>query len=116
MTADQLALVPDAPRFTPRQQAAYDLLATRNGATAGEIGAHWHELRGKHAATARCEWCESDGRDVVTSRALRPLVTYKRTADGNLYVLRDATPHEPERRQIDALPGETWEDAFGGAA
>lgn len=83
------------PALSPRQQAAYDYVAAHNGVPADAIGSNWHELRGKHAATARCTWCDADGRDVVTSRALKPLVTYKRTPDGNLYILRGAAGSAP---------------------
>lgn len=88
----QLDLIPDVPRLTARQQAAYDLIASRQGVDAGQIGANWHHIRGKHRADARCDYCETDGRDVVRSQALRDLVTYRRTPDGNQYILRGAAP------------------------
>lgn len=116
--AEPLFPVPDQPSLSPRQQAAYDYIRAHDGVPADEIGAHWHEQRGKHAAGSRCEWCDADGRDVVRSKALRPLVTYRRTRDGNLYVLRDrSTPHSSSAGpQLDELPGESFEDIFGGAA
>jgi len=90
---DQLALVPEEPaKLTERQQAAYDYLAAHDGVPVDELGANWHAIRGKHAAGARCDWCGQEGRDVVRSKALRPLVTYRRTPDGSLYFLRGRQP------------------------
>jgi hypothetical protein len=104
------------PVLTERQQAAYDLIAASDGVDAGTIGSNWHALRGKHAADARCDYCDTDGRDVVRSKALAPLVTYRRTPHGNLYVLRGAKlatePAVRDGSQLTELPGETFEDIF----
>lgn len=79
-------------QLTPRQQAALDYITANDGVPAAELGANWHSLRGKHPVGDRCEWCDQDGRDVLRSKALRGLVTYRRTRDGNLYHLRGRTP------------------------
>lgn len=81
--------------LTPRQQAAYTLIATNDGVTADQVGANWHAIRGRHAAASRCEWCHTEGVSVVRTVALRPLVTYRRIPGGNLYVLRDGTSRGP---------------------
>lgn len=93
---EQLALVPDTPpKLTDRQQAALDYIAAHDGVPADELGAHWHSLRGKHPAGDRCDWCETDGRSVVRSKALRDLITYRRNPGGRLYVLRGTAAPRP---------------------
>lgn len=109
---DQLKLLQDAPALTERQQAAYDLIKARHGVTAGQIGANWHAIRGKHSADGRCDYCETDGRDVCQSRALKPLVTYRRTPDGNLYILRGSKPAAPARADDDGYDPATSEIPF----
>lgn len=98
---DQLKLLQEAPKLTRRQQAALDYIAAHDGVDAGQIGANWHNLRGKHRADTRCDWCDQDGRDVVRTKALRDLVTYRRTDDGNLYVLRGAAATSPATAATD---------------
>ena len=94
----QLALVPpEPPKLTPRQQAAFDYIRDHDGVPADELGAHWHELRGKHPVGDRCRWCEGEGKSIVRTRALRELVTYRRTPEGRLYVLRGTKPAAPVR-------------------
>ena len=95
-----------APRpLTPRQQAAWDYVRDRQGVTAAEVGAHLYALRGSPAGH-RSKWDARDGLSVLRSKALKPLVTYKRTPDGNQYVARDARdrvrPAEPVREPTDA--------------
>ncbi len=111
---DQLELVPTPPTLTPRQQAALDYIASHDGVPAAEIGAHLHNLRGRHTTDGRCEWCQAEGLDVVRSKALRQLVTYRKTSEGRLYLLRDRGARHPDDRntQRDQLPGTTFEDIF----
>jgi hypothetical protein len=80
--------VPATPRLTGQQQAAFDLITTRDGVTAAELGAHLHHLIGNHAEDRPCQWCEQRGRSVASSKALKPLVTYRKTSAGRVYVLR----------------------------
>jgi len=56
--------------------------------TADEAGALIHERNGQHTASARCQWCGRDGRQVLRSKALRQHVIRRRGADG--WTLRDA--------------------------
>lgn len=103
---EQLKLVDDTKivsshqrTLTANQQLAFDYIASRDGVTCDEIGAwvHAHRARRPHSVDVRCDWCAKTGRQLVTSKALAPLVTYRRAPGGSLYRLRDhkqpAQPH-----------------------
>jgi hypothetical protein len=78
LAGDEITIVDGRP-LTDRQQLAWDTIRLREGgATSDEIGALMHDLRGRHLASSRCNYCAQEGRGVLTSRALRPLVTRKR--------------------------------------
>lgn len=65
--------------LTDRQQAAWDLVrATDGGATADEVGAAWHAIKGKHAADVRCRFCAEEGASVLRSKALHDKVIRRR--------------------------------------
>ena len=91
------------PKLTDRQQLALDYLAAHpDGRSADEVGAwlHAHRDRRPHSVDVRCDYCGMDGRSVLGSKALKPLVTFRRPKGGGLvYVLRNrpATPPPPER-------------------
>lgn len=71
--------ISNGKQLTARQQLAYDMVrAADRGVDADEIGAALHQIRGKHHADARCRFCGDEGRAVLTSVALKPLVTRKR--------------------------------------
>jgi len=80
-----------AKPLTDRQQLAFDFVRGRDGVTADEVGAflHAHRDRRPHGVDDRCDWCARDGRSVLTSKTLRPLVTYRQAHGGRLYVVRD---------------------------
>jgi hypothetical protein len=105
---EQLTLTgTDGPRLTADQQAAWNYLSTRSGgATAEQIGCYLHALRGKHADRQPCTYCHQKGRSLVTSKALKPLVTY-RNVDGD----RVYQPRNPEDRSA-AVSGQTGEIPF----
>lgn len=101
----------DLRPLTPRQQAAYDYIASiPGGVAADEIGAHLHHLRGKHAAGGRCDYCRAEGLSVTRSKALKPLLVRRR--HGLVELRNPPTPPEPSGAQIHELPGDTWEDLF----
>lgn len=110
---DQLTLVdvgsavPDRGPKPPseRQQRALDYVFAHDGVTADEVGAwlHTHNERRPHGVDERCDFCARDGRGVLCSKAVAPLVTY-RTGDGSrLYVARNPADRlrepEPPRRE-----------------
>lgn len=102
---DQLAIgavdkaAPPEPKLTPRQQLAYQYLRDHDGVTADEVGAWLHTHRDKkpHSVDERCDYCARDGLSVLRSKALTPLVTYRRDACGHLYLPRDPA----DRKQAD---------------
>jgi hypothetical protein len=78
LAGEEITLVDGKP-LTERQQLAWDTIRHRDGgATSDEIGALMHDLRGRHLAGNRCHWCAQEGRGVLTSAALRPLVKRKK--------------------------------------
>lgn len=113
---EQLALDgAPAKTLTARQQLAFDYVRERTGVTAEEVGAYLHarKERRPHSIDKRCDYCARDGRGVLTSKAVAPLVTYRRDPDGNLYVARDpadrirepAPPmREPTEEELAANP------------
>ena len=98
----------------PRQQLAFDYVRERDGVTADEVGAFLHAHRDKrpHSVDARCDWCARDGRSVLTSVALKPLVTYRRAPGGRLYIARNredrvraaVVEREPTEAELQANP------------
>lgn len=84
-------------KLTPNQQLAWDYVRERDGVTADEVGALIHsqpDRRRSHGVDERCDWCARDGRQVLASKAVKPLVTYKRNAGhagklGRVYVVRN---------------------------
>lgn len=85
MTVEQTTLdgtavtISNGKQLTPRQQLAYNLVrAAERGVDTDEVGALLHERKGKHPADARCRFCGDEGRAVLTSVALKPLVTRRR--------------------------------------
>lgn len=97
--SEQLALAGvDTPQpspvrpLKPRQQLAWEYVRERDGVTADEVGAwlHAHKDRRPHGVDERCEWCARDGRSVLQSKALKPLVTYRRDERlGRVYIARN---------------------------
>lgn len=88
---DTLFPVDDAPQLTPRQQLAFDYLQANDGVSADEVGAwlHAHRDRRPHPVGERCDWCAKDGLSVLRSKGLAPLVTFRRSRGGRLYLPRD---------------------------
>lgn len=95
---EQLALpVPDGTeryrKLSVDQERALAFVRGRDGVTARELGAHLHANRtdGKqHPEDRPCDWCETRGRSIASSKGLKPLVTYRNTGHGRVYVPRDA--------------------------
>jgi len=113
------------PAVTPlralseKQQRGYDLAkSTPGGITADELGAIEHELRGKHHRDQRCDYCAMEGKGVLESVALKPLLIRRR--ESGRYEPRDGsgTPVVPQASALDVLPGSSFEDIFnfGSAA
>lgn len=110
----EILLKPKEKPLTPNQQLAYDLIRDRDGVTAQEIGQEIH-ARGRtrrHSLDTACQWCEKTGTQTATSKALKPLVTYRRTDGGRLYIARDkadrvrapVTVREPTEAELQANP------------
>lgn len=103
--------------LTEKQQRGYDLAKTTpGGITADELGAIEHERRGRHHRDQRCDYCTPEGKSVLESVALKPLLIRRR--ESGRYSARDGTgtPVLPQMTQLDVLPGHTFEDIFGDAA
>lgn len=107
----------------PRQQAAWDLVrSTPGGVTALECGVHIHAWQGHHALSSPCEWCEPDGLQVLRSKALKPLVIRRRSGywqprDKRYQQVPAGTEAQRSSQIRDGqLPGDRFEDLFGGAA
>jgi hypothetical protein len=107
---EQLALdgAPAKP-LTDRQQLAFDYVRERNGVTADEVGAYLHSCKERrpHSIDDRCDYCARDGRGVLISKAVAPLVTYRRDPGGSLYVARNPAdvirePAPPMREPTEA--------------
>jgi hypothetical protein len=78
--------------LTDRQQLAWQFVRMHDGVSADEVGAllHAHRERRPHDLADRCQFCARDGRSVLTSKALQPLVKYRLDRDhGRLYIVRD---------------------------
>jgi hypothetical protein len=106
----QLAFRVAAPTGThhlkPRQALAYEWVCNSDGGTtATDLGAYLHWAKGKHAIADTCRFCNSEGSSVLRSKALRPLVVYRRKRQRWEPRLRDPQP-APE------LAGDTFEDLF----
>jgi hypothetical protein len=99
--------------LTARQAEIYAFVCSiPGGITADELGALLHDARGKHAADARCEFCGRDGARALRERGIAQRVI-RRT--GSIYEAREpADRADPPSAQIAALPGESWEEIFGG--
>jgi hypothetical protein len=95
-TAD--SAVRTAKPLRPRQQLAFDYVRERDGVTADEVGAYLHANKDRrpHPVDERCDWCARDGRSVLTSVAVRPLVTYRNDRGQRLYVARDKADRAPK--------------------
>lgn len=103
--------------LTERQRHAYQqVCATPGGAGADEVGAAWHEHRGKHGRDDRCQWCAKDGASVLRSKALAPLVTRRRGGSWQPRNRADAASSPDQGGQVVELPGTRFEDIFGDAA
>lgn len=113
--SDQLSLTGDDRTLTDRgmlherQQAGYDYVRAHAPVTADEVGANQHARRGKHAADERCRYCAMEGKSILRSKALRPLVM--RRKDGT-WVPRDPKDAAATSPQLVGLPGESFEDIF----
>jgi hypothetical protein len=99
--------------LTRLQAAAWQLLQTDPaGFTTDELGAALHP----HGPERRCRWCAPTGSRLLRSKALRPLVTYRRDDyRGRVYMPRDLhlrPQPEGDPYQLRGLPGETFEDIF----
>lgn len=103
-----------AKPLTERQQLAFDYVRERSGVSCDEVGAFLHAHRDKrpHGVDARCDWCARDGRSVLTSKAVAPLVTYRRAPGGRLYIARNradrvraaVVEREPTEAELEANP------------
>lgn len=124
--AEQLGITTDDTRtlgatgkpLSEKQQRGYDLARdTPGGITADELGALEHERKGKHHRDQRCTFCTDEGRGVLESKAVGPMVV-RRRASGR-YEPRDGsgTPAvEMLSSPLSDLPGESFEDIFGSEA
>lgn len=99
--------LPVTKPLTGRQQLAWDYVRGHDGVTADEVGALLHsqpDRKRPHPADEPCDWCRRDGRSVLRSMALRPLVTGRR--DGRWYVRnpedRVRAPEPPRREPTEA--------------
>lgn len=111
---DQGTLERAAKPLTSNQQLAFDYIRERDGVTVDEIGAYLHAHRDKrpHGVDQRCEWCAKTGRQTVQSKALKPLVTYRRAPGGYLYIARNPADrvrapqpeYEPTEAELAADP------------
>lgn len=90
-----------AKPLTARQQLAFDYVREHDGVTADEVGAWLHAHRDKrpHGVDVRCDWCAKEGLSVLRSKAVAPLVTYRRGAQGRMYIARD----ESDRIHVDEI-------------
>lgn len=116
---DTLFPVDETPQLTPRQQLAFDYLQANDGVAADEVGAylHAHRDRRPHPVGERCDWCAKDGLSVLRSKALAPLVTYRRSREGRLYLPRDkpaAATREPRSGVIAVSQVLAPDDPFFG--
>lgn len=84
---------PTSPKLGDRQKLALALLeaAEPDGLTTDQLGARIHEHRGTHDHKSRCDWCESEGNDVLRSQGLKPLVV-RRRADGRWHPRNPPSP------------------------
>ena len=100
--------------LTARQQQAFDYVREHDGVNCDEVGAWLHAHRDKrpHSVDERCDWCARDGRSVLTSVALKPLVTYRNLDGQRLYIARNPADRvRQQSAQLDGLP-----DWLGGDA
>jgi hypothetical protein len=68
------------PALTDRQHFALDAVTRQqDGLAAAEVGALWHQERGKHAAGVRCEWCTRDGTQLLKSLRKKGLIVRRRS-------------------------------------
>ncbi len=82
MTTDQLAILAEAPKLTPRQQVVMDALtrAGHDGIAPGAAGAILHELkegRWAHGRDERCDFCSRDGLSVLKALRKKGLARYR---------------------------------------
>ena len=114
----RLVDVPAVPKPpTVRQQLAIDYVLAHDGVTAEQVGAHLHAHRAKrpHPATDPCDYCHRDGRSVLTSVAVKPLVTYRRVDGTHLYVARNPCDRvRPVVSQVEPSEAELAVDPFAG--
>lgn len=117
LTGNDATITPAGKPLPVKQQRAFDLVRTTpGGITADELGAVFHADRGKHHPESRCEFCSKEGTSVLESVAVRPLVV-RRKASGRWEARDGSTPPVVQASsQLSELPGETWEEMFGGAA
>jgi len=110
MNQPTLLDVPAAPRpLTDRQQFVWHLIrASCEGLTAEQVGAALHAQKGSHPADEPCVYCGRDGRAVLTSKAVAPLVTYRVRGDGQ----RRYIPRDPADRVRDRDSGQSDEIPF----
>ena len=103
--------------LTEKQQRGYNLAKTTpGGITADELGAIEHERRGKHHRDQRCDWCASEGKGVLESVAVRPLLVRQRGSGRYSPCDGSGAPVVPRSGQLGELPGESWESIFGSEA
>lgn len=104
-----LLVVPAQPKpLRERQAFVWHLVrASSEGMTATEVGAALHAQKGNHAVDEPCIYCARDGRSVLTSEAVAPLVTYRVRGDGQ----RRYIPRNPADRAREAS-GQTDEIPF----
>jgi len=95
---EQLALVPDEPKLTDRQQYVLDLVETTSSATATFVGMMLHGRRGKHDEHRPCVYCEDEGRGVLVALRKKGLVVRRRSG------LWQSLRKNPARNQTDEIP------------
>src|SRR4051812_45721323 len=109
-TGDTRTIGATGKPLSEKQQRGYDLARdTPGGITADELGALEHERKGKHHRDQRCTFCTDEGRGVLESKAVGPMLV-RRRASGR-YEPRDGsgTPAVPMvSPQVVELRGESF--------
>ena len=105
--SEQVSLFGEAPsgtRLGRSQQLVLTAVqnAGQDGLTADEAGALVHEQRGHHDHGVRCDYCASDGRQVLASLRKRSLVKSRR---GGSWVTPTAQPAAPAGMSDDLPEG-----------
>lgn len=108
--------------LTGRQMKIYQHICNSpDGLIAVELGQLIHSDKRKHHANELCEYCGRDDARALKEKAIRTRL--RRRSDGIYEPLshddwtgRQEPERPPSAQLVGELPGETWEDAFGGSA